>query len=272
MRTLTLHDSELDRINVTCIGGHRPYVFAEHRHSAFWELVCVRHGVLKHRINGVKHEQAAGAFAILREADTHALSGERVAYVNISFSIDIPKALRALPRAPHDCLHRLDAAAPIMGVLPSAQRQAFLASCDRLAAGSTGSEACARLVELMLQLLRCAGRVSETQLPTWLSQLLPLIDGAGVVPDLAELVRRSGVSHEHLARQMGRHLGLTPRGFLSRARVNRAARMLATSDRSIGDIALECGFPDLSALSRTFARERGLSPGAWRRQEQRFIV
>ena len=272
MRTLTRHASEADRIHVSCIGGHRPYAFAEHRHNGFWELVCVRHGVLKHRINGVEYQQTAGGFAILREADAHALGGERVAYVNISFAIGIPTALRALPRAADDCLHRLDAAAPILGMLPSAQRQGFLAGCDRLAAGSTGSEACARLVELLLQLLRNVGRDSEARLPSWLSQQLPLIDGDGAVPDLRELVRRSGVSHEHLARQMRRHLGLTPRGFLARARVNRAARLLATSDHSIGDIALECGFPDLSALSRTFARERGLSPGAWRRQEQRFIV
>ena len=169
-------------------------------------------------------------------------------------------------------MHRLDGSAPIIGDLPSAQRHGFLAACDRLAAGSAGGEACVRLVELLLQLLRHTRGPGDGHAPVWLSQLLPLINGDRDIPDLTELVRRSGVSHEHLARQMRRNLDLTPRGFLARARVNRAARLLATSDRSIGDIALDCGFPDLSALSRTFARERGLSPGAWRRQEQRFIV
>ncbi len=272
MRTLSWDGTDTDRIHISCFGGHRPYAFAEHRHHGFWELVCVRHGMLLHTVNGVSLRQAAGAFAIIRDGDAHALAGERVAYVNISFSTAIPAALRLLPRSAGDSLHRLDAPDPLVGVLPSAQRQAFLAACDRLAAGPSGSEACCRLVELILRLVRSAGRADDGQLPPWLSHLLPMMDGDADVPDLAALVRRSGVSHEHLARQMRRHLDLTPLGFLARARVNRAARLLATGDRSIGAIALACGFPDLASLSRTFARERGMSPSAWRRQEQRFIV
>lgn len=272
MRTLTWDGTDADRIHVSCFGGHRPYAFSEHRHRGFWELICVRHGMLQHTINGTVIRQHAGAFAVIREQDAHALAGERVAYVNLSFSTSIPSALGALPRTVDDCLHRIDSGDPILGVLPSAQRHGFLAACDRLALNPAGSEACVRLVELLLQLLRSCAAAGDDQLPPWLAQLLPLLDGDGTVPDLAELVRRSGVSHEHLARQMRRHLDLTPRGFLARARVNRAARLLATSDQRISAIALECGFPDLSALSRTFARERGLSPGAWRRQEQRFIV
>lgn len=272
MHTLTWDGTDADRIHVSCFGGHRPYAFTEHRHRGFWELTCVRHGTLFHTVNGIKLRQSAGAFAIIRESDRHALQGERVAYVNISFTAAIPAALSALPRNADDCLRRLDAKDPLIGELPSAQRHGFLDACDRLAASPAGSDACARLVELLLQLLRCAERRNDVQLPAWLARLLPLLDGDGVVPDLVELVRRSGVSHEHLARQMRRHLGVTPRGFLARARVNRAGRLLATTDRDIGDIALECGFPDLSALSRTFARERGLSPSAWRRREQRFII
>ncbi len=269
--TLTWDGTDEDLAHVSCCGGHRPYAFGEHRHRGFWELVCVRHGILEHTLNGVCHSQGPGAFAVVRECDRHALAGERVAYVNVSFTVVIPTALRSLPRVVGDCLHQLDAVEPIIGVLPSAERQGFHAACDGLAARLRQADAGARLVELLLRLLRCAGGKPEPQLPTWLAQVLPLSDGVGEVPDLPGLVRRSGVSHEHLARQMRRHLGLTPRQFLARCRVDRAARLLAVSDGSVGEIAMCCGFPTLSALDRTFVRERGLSPGAWRRQEQRFI-
>lgn len=271
MRSLDWDGDAEDAIHVCCFGGHRSYSFPEHSHRGFWELVVVRHGTLHHTIGGVVHDQGPGAFALLREGEVHALAGERVAYINISFTSAIPAALRALPRLDNDALQALDSPRPLVGRLPSAQRQAFIAGCERVAiAGSTDGR-CARLVMLLLQALVAVNEQSETSTPAWLSQVLPLLDGTGEVPDLADLVRRVGVSHEHFARQMRKHLGVTPRSFLARCRIERAARQLALGEQPIGEVAASCGFTDLASFDRIFRRERGTSPGAWRRQQQRFI-
>jgi AraC-like DNA-binding protein len=55
-------------------------------------------------------------------------------------------------------------------------------------------------------------------------------------------------------------LGVTPHQHLIRARLRRAARLLAEDSGAIADIAFEVGFEDLSNFVRTFRRAAGLPP------------
>ncbi|WP_171060653.1 AraC family transcriptional regulator [Poseidonocella sp. HB161398] len=56
----------------------------------------------------------------------------------------------------------------------------------------------------------------------------------------------------------------TPHQWLSAERLRRARQMLVSGERSIADIALDCGFADQSHFTRQFTRATGLSPGRWR--------
>jgi AraC-like DNA-binding protein len=58
---------------------------------------------------------------------------------------------------------------------------------------------------------------------------------------------------------------VTPHQYLVRARLRRAARLLADDTRSITDVAFDVGFADLSNFVRTFHRAAGVSPRAFRR-------
>jgi AraC family transcriptional regulator len=58
---------------------------------------------------------------------------------------------------------------------------------------------------------------------------------------------------------------VTPHQYLVRARLRRAARLLAREDRAITDVAYEAGFADLSNFVRTFGRAAGVSPREFRR-------
>jgi AraC-like DNA-binding protein len=61
-------------------------------------------------------------------------------------------------------------------------------------------------------------------------------------------------------------LGVTPLQHLLRARLRRAARLLARDEgRSVSDAAYDSGFGDLSNFVRSFHRAVGLSPRAFRR-------
>ncbi|HTJ83711.1 MAG TPA: AraC family transcriptional regulator, partial [Polyangiaceae bacterium] len=60
-------------------------------------------------------------------------------------------------------------------------------------------------------------------------------------------------------------LGVTPHQYLVRARLRRAARLLAAGELAITDVALEVGFADLSNFVRTFGRAAGVSPRRFRR-------
>jgi AraC-like DNA-binding protein len=82
---------------------------------------------------------------------------------------------------------------------------------------------------------------------------------------LEDAARRAGFSAFHFLRVFSATLGVTPHQHLLRARLRRAARLLAEADRPVTDVALDCGFADLSNFVRTFRRAAGLPPAAFRR-------
>ncbi len=84
-----------------------------------------------------------------------------------------------------------------------------------------------------------------------------------------QLAAQVGVSADHLTASFRQEMGITPIAYLNRYRISRARDLLMTSSRSITEVALSVGFGDLANFSRTFHREVGLSPNAYRRTHQR---
>ncbi|MEM1295918.1 MAG: AraC family transcriptional regulator [Verrucomicrobiota bacterium] len=87
-----------------------------------------------------------------------------------------------------------------------------------------------------------------------------------VEPLAAEL----NMSSRQLNRAFLREVGVSVRVFHTRARVVAAANQLLESHDPVGDIALDTGFCDQSALSRAFRKQMGCSPGEFRRRSQNF--
>jgi AraC-like DNA-binding protein len=83
--------------------------------------------------------------------------------------------------------------------------------------------------------------------------------------DLAAAAEAAGLSAYHFLRMFAKVLGVTPHQYLVRARLRRAARLLAEQERAITDIAYDVGFGDLSNFVRTFHRAAGVSPRAFRK-------
>jgi AraC-like DNA-binding protein len=83
--------------------------------------------------------------------------------------------------------------------------------------------------------------------------------------DLDISAREAGVSTFHFLRLFVNVLGVTPHQYLVRARLRRAARLLAADTRAITDVAYEVGFNDLSNFVRSFRRAAGVSPRGFRK-------
>jgi AraC-like DNA-binding protein len=83
--------------------------------------------------------------------------------------------------------------------------------------------------------------------------------------ELASLAQACGLSLSHFARSFKQSFGLPAHQYLIRLRVDAAKEMLLTRESALADIALECGFCDQAAFSRTFSSVVGSSPGRWRR-------
>lgn len=83
---------------------------------------------------------------------------------------------------------------------------------------------------------------------------------------LGELAASASVSSGHFSRHFQEHYGIGPATALERLRLTHAAGLLVQSDRSLADIARECGFADPYHFSRRFSALYQLPPGRFRRE------
>jgi AraC-like DNA-binding protein/effector-binding domain-containing protein len=81
---------------------------------------------------------------------------------------------------------------------------------------------------------------------------------------LSSLATRAGRSQFHLHRALRQMLGETPKQFIQRLRLERAAGKLIGTDASVLNIALSCGFASHEVFTRAFRRQFARSPSVYR--------
>jgi len=82
--------------------------------------------------------------------------------------------------------------------------------------------------------------------------------------DVPALARAAHLSPAHFSREFRRTFGETPHQYLLTRRLERAAALLRTTDRSVADICLTVGLRSVGSFTTSFGRLFGLSPTAYR--------
>lgn len=85
------------------------------------------------------------------------------------------------------------------------------------------------------------------------------------IETMATLVR---LSSGYFSRAFKISVGETPHHYVIRQRVRRAQILMASSPRSLSEIALACGFTDQAHMTRHFTRHVKMTPYVWRRTFQ----
>jgi AraC family transcriptional regulator len=105
------------------------------------------------------------------------------------------------------------------------------------------------------------GGLSQRQLLQVLEYINEHLDRDIKLVDLAQLLGMSQFHFSHLFKQS---LGIAPYQYLLQQRIERAKQLLKQTERSIMEIALECGFNSHSHLSKQFRQLTGMTPKAYR--------
>ncbi|HXQ40568.1 MAG TPA: GlxA family transcriptional regulator [Candidatus Udaeobacter sp.] len=82
---------------------------------------------------------------------------------------------------------------------------------------------------------------------------------------MTDLAARLGVSSDKLERVFRAEARVAPSAYYRRLRLTRAADLLAHSSLPVREVALACGFANMSSFARAFREFKGRSPGAARR-------
>jgi AraC-like DNA-binding protein len=79
-----------------------------------------------------------------------------------------------------------------------------------------------------------------------------------------DLARAAGLSRAHFSREFARAFGESPHGYLLTRRLERAAALLRTTDRSVADVCFSVGLQSVGSFTTSFTRTYGMSPTAYR--------
>lgn len=101
-------------------------------------------------------------------------------------------------------------------------------------------------------------------IPGWVVTARESIEAADVPPTPSDVARRCGYHRAHVARAFRESYGMSMREYRQVVQVRRASGLMATSRRSLSEIAHQCGFSDHSHMCRVFASVTGVAPGRFR--------
>ena len=238
--------------------GDRPFAEIHERHS----LSYVRRGSFGCRTEGGAHELVAGALMIGRPGREYVAThehhgcGDECLSIKLSpaFADEFSKATWNVARTP-----------------PLSELMVLGELLQAAAEGSTSigiDEAALLLLERFARVVSREQRLSspaprETrraiEAALWLEERV--VEPIG----LEDAARYAGLSPFRFLRLFSQVVGATPHQYLVRLRLARAAKLLAEESLRVTDVAVDCGFGDLSNFVRTFGRAAGVSPKRFRR-------
>ena len=83
--------------------------------------------------------------------------------------------------------------------------------------------------------------------------------------DLDTVAGRAGYSKWHLQRMFKEHTGYPLGEYIRNKKLKKSADRLTTTNEPILNVAISLGFDSQQSFNRSFKRQYGVAPGAWRR-------
>ena len=255
---------------------------ALHTHD-FSEMMYVLEGAGTHWVGGETRPLRAGDLLWIRDRDRHTVfvrPGQKTSFVNVAFRRDVWADFRRLALSLDGPATWEALTEPLSVHVPPARRgacaAAFQTALQAFYARPTRLDLCRFWCAVLPLLDTAEGDRPETALPAspdWLARACLAMQGEQAVREgLPCLVRLCGVSPAYLARTLKARTGQTPTEFVNGLRLEQAAVLLATTPQEIADVALDCGFENLSYFYRLFHRRYGRSPRLYRLAARQAVV
>jgi AraC family transcriptional regulator len=156
---------------------------------------------------------------------------------------------------------------PDKGLLPLLKR--FMIEADNKQIGTDailealGVEICHSLIRSVINVHASRDRLTEkVELNRVIEYLHSHMDDKITVDVLASVAH---LSASHFARVFKEETGKAPMEYVHNFRLERAKKLLLAGDKSITEIAMECGFNNPSYLSACFQKQYRITPSEYRR-------
>ncbi|MGD9734499.1 MAG: helix-turn-helix domain-containing protein [Solirubrobacterales bacterium] len=82
--------------------------------------------------------------------------------------------------------------------------------------------------------------------------------------DVDDMAAAAGLSRAHFSREFKQAFGVSPHAYLLTRRLERAAALLRTTDRTVIEICLDVGLQSVGSFTTSFKRAYGRTPARYR--------
>ncbi|TMV46950.1 AraC family transcriptional regulator [Paenibacillus mesophilus] len=277
-----------------CAFGVKPpgWSYPMHHHHLFEILYCFS-GEAVQLLGTNERTLRSGDWMLIKSGVRHRTenrSDAPYAFFNIHFDVDDPSLRKRLTVANYRVLARADAAAAGLPEIVRRVERLMAAKLANDAKGMSTNPAALAIdplhkLELQAAILLIVTALAEHRTRSAPESRKPRLSVASLLEtDTAHAIEErlrcmaaadtdesiARIAHDlHLSRSQFTKLftkvyGIPPRQYVSELVVNRAKRLLVTTNRSIEAIAMELGFHSVSHFSRQFRRWTGVSPMQYR--------
>ena len=240
------------------------YNYRTHLHQ-FAELMLVIDGEIEATVDNRAETAKAGQFILIFPLQSHSFETREHSNVwNCVFA----------PSLTADFFNLFDGHVGERAVFDGSEhsRECFtrlLVDCCDLRFFSVKSCLYAALADFISQ-IPPARRASDSRLPSKLIGYLS--ENATSQMTLADVARALGYVENYLSHQITKLFGMNFRNLLGCLRAEKAKELLSTTNKTILQIAYECGFGSERSFSRSFERATGDTPGIYRHNTDERIA
>ena len=260
--------------------GYKERSYKMHWHS-YGEIMLVGPGETNvYMVNQKKYELVPGDFVLIWPMEMHAIvDADRKEALVIQFSNAFMNSLFDLQRIMHFyrnlhviCVNAHRELASKLGTLAYKMKEVFFSD-----ANDRELKCCMLLMEFMLTLdeyraefvpeISREGREGYTEdIMRRMMSVTDYIKNNLTADDLSQaaMAEKAGISKDYFSRIFKNVTGMNYSRWLNMIRLEKATELLASSDRTLTEIAMLSGFSSIPSFNRVFRSEKGMAPGEYR--------
>lgn len=257
------------------VSHEHPRYFMMHHWHYEYELVYIKSGKLKLRLDDRNYELSEGSFALISPGVTHSAVPRDCVYECIVFNLEnLTGAWKSEDKYIGGLLsHKLRAGE--IYTLPSGkpeQKMLSLLKIIRKQKDGFEIEATAAVFSVFYALIEC-DCIKPNENVGKANQLIPFNKAISFIEQnydkhitLEAISKHCGICTSYLSRYFKKYSGLSPFDYINHYRVDCAAEMLIYTKKPVTEIALSCGFSDLSYFSKIFRQIKHKTPRQYRNE------
>ncbi len=239
-----------------------------HDHN-FYEIFYVIEGQITHVYNDKKERLVMGDIRLLRPNDCHSFireNNEPCAHRDVIITKDLFKnACNYIDSSILDQITR--SSTPLKSNLPISELLRFendFSSMFFLPSENSTFTRNSMTNILVVELLRVFLNNSQTKLgnvPSWLKEIIPNMSTPIAMREGIEFILHNiGYDRSYICRAFKKFIGCTMTEYLRERRLELAATILLTSDKTVAQVCEEIGFESIPYFTVSFKNKYALSP------------